>query len=151
MKVTASQRSAVAVRIEFARGELADLAEYSALDWMTYQQDRKARRNVERMAENIANAVIDVAKILLSASGSDVPATYREVLGALGGAGLAGQGTTEEFVRLAQLRNTLSHRYLDYKWESLKWFLRTGSARVAEWLEQCEAIVTPTDEGEAGS
>ena len=151
MKVTASQRSAVAVRIEFARGELADLAEYSALDWMTYQQDRKARRNVERMAENIANAPVDVGKTLLSASGSDVPATYREVIGALGGAGLAGQGTTEEFIRLAQLRNTLSHRYLDYKWESVKWFLRTGSARVAEWLEQCEAIVTPTDEEEAGS
>lgn len=77
MRLTAGQRAAVAVRIEFARAELADADEYANLDWSTYQADAKARRNVERIAENVANATIDIAKILLAGQGASVPETYR--------------------------------------------------------------------------
>lgn len=141
MRLTASQHAAVTVRVEFARSELADLGDYGDLDWVSYQRDAKARRNVERIAENVANAVIDIAKILLSASGGGVPGTYREVLEATLAAGLASGSTTDELVRLAELRNALAHPYLDYKWEGLKWFLRPGSAAVRAWLDESERTV----------
>ncbi len=137
MKLTAGQRSGVMVRIEFARGELADLAEYSALDWVAYQAESKSRRNVERIAENVASAVIDIAKILLAAGGFPVPETYREVLVATVPAGLAGESQVADLIRLAQLRNRLSHRYLDYKWELIKWFLDGGEHAVSAWLDRC--------------
>jgi uncharacterized protein YutE (UPF0331/DUF86 family) len=138
VKLTAGQRTAVMVRIEFARGELADLAEYSNLDWVTYQAEPKSRRNVERIAENVANALIDIAKILLAAGESEVPETYREVLAATVPAGLADEGQAVDLIRLAQLRNRLSHRYLDYKWELIQWFLDGGQQAVTAWLARCQ-------------
>jgi uncharacterized protein YutE (UPF0331/DUF86 family) len=141
VKLTAGQRSGVMVRIEFAHGELADLAEYGGLDWVTYQADSKSRRNVERIAENVANAVIDIAKILLAAGGSEVPETYREVLVATVPAGLADESQVADLIRLAQLRNRLSHRYLDYKWELVQWFLRGGQQAVTAWLARCRQAI----------
>jgi len=145
LKPTAPQHAAVVARMEFIRSELGDLSEYRDLDWLAYQRDRKARRNVERIAENVANAAIDVAKILLAASEITVPGTYREVLEATLPAGLADEATSRELVRLAQLRNTLSHRYLDYKWDGVKWFLHSGSAAVLAWLTACEHAIEARD------
>ena len=143
MRLTAGQRAAVAVRIEFARAEIADAQEYASLDWATYQTDAKARRNVERIAENVANAAADTAKILLAGRGSAVPETYREVLTALAPAGLAESGAVPDLVRLAQLRNTLSHRYLDHKWALIKWFIDNGRSGVGAWLDRCERVIAP--------
>lgn len=140
MKLTASQRHAVLVRIDFARSELRDLEEYRGMDWVRYQSDRTSRRNVERIAENVANAVIDVAKILLSASGVTVPDTYRDVLAATPSAGLADEAAAQDLAALARLRNVLAHRYLDYKWEGIRWFLESGSATVSRWLDRCERL-----------
>ena len=142
MKLTAGQRSGVMVRIEFARGELADLAEYGDLNWIVYQSNAKSRRNVERIAENVANATIDIAKILLAAAGSEVPETYRDVLVATVPAGLADESQVPDLIRLAQLRNRLSHRYLDYKWELIRWFLECGQQAVGAWLDRCERAVS---------
>ena len=82
---------------------------------------------MERIAENVANAVIDIAKILVAAAGGGVPGTYREVLEATAGADLCTADTARELVRLAQLRNTLAHRYLDYKWAQHTHYNRPNS------------------------
>lgn len=149
MTPSAGQRAAVATRIEFARAELADLAEYAHLDWVTYQSDAKARRNVERIAENVANAAIDVAKILLAAAGSPAPDTYREIMAAAVPAGFAEPEEASDLVQLVRLRNTLSHRYLDYKWDALKWFLAEGRLAVAKWLDRSEMRALPPHAGQA--
>ena len=145
MKLTAGQRTAAMVRIEFARGELADLAEHSRLDWIAFQiqAESKSRRNVERIAENVAKAAIDIAKILLSVREVAVPATYREVLAATVPAGLADENQAPELIRLAQLRNRLSHRHLDYKWELVTWFLDGGQLVVSTRLDRCGQAVSP--------
>ena len=109
------------------------------MDWMTYQRDSKARRNVERIIENVANAVIDIAKILLAASALAAPPTYRDVLQMMAPAGLADPETALELIRLAPLRNSLAHGYLDYKWEGVKWFLQSGGDAVVAWLQAYEA------------
>lgn len=49
-------------RVHFCRTELSDLAEYHDLTWANYQTDRKNRRNVERIIENVCNAIIDISK-----------------------------------------------------------------------------------------
>jgi hypothetical protein len=40
------------------------------------------------------------------------------------------------------LRNRLRHRYLDYKWELLKWFLDGGQQAVGAWLDRCQQAVS---------
>lgn len=70
----------LAERLDFVLIEMDDLCEYENLTWHEYHNDRKTRRNVERIIENVGNAVIDMAKIILTAADLPVPATYREAL-----------------------------------------------------------------------
>ncbi len=52
-----AQKEAVIRRISFAKVELNDLEAFQSTDYETYRKDRMKRRNVERIAENIANGV----------------------------------------------------------------------------------------------
>jgi uncharacterized protein YutE (UPF0331/DUF86 family) len=42
-----------------------DLKEFKEMDYGIYLQNRAKRRNVERIVENVSNAMIDIGKILL--------------------------------------------------------------------------------------
>jgi phosphoribosylformylglycinamidine (FGAM) synthase PurS component len=53
------QKTSIIKRIDFVETELKDLEEYKHLDFNTYAKDRKTRRDVERITENIVNAVIE--------------------------------------------------------------------------------------------
>lgn len=141
MKLSPSQRHGIRVRIDFAREELADLQRYRGLTWLQYQSDRDVRRIVERIIENVANALLDISKILLSAVGQPTPGTYREIMLATATTGLAPQDVAQALATLAGLRNALAHRYLDYKWEGIRWFLSEGMDHVERWLTQCEQLL----------
>lgn len=140
MNLTPSQRHGLRVRIDFARQELGDLERYRELTWLQYQSDRDARRIVERIIENVANALLDISKILLSSLGQPTPGTYREIMLALAVAELASEDLAQDLATLAGLRNTLAHRYLDYKWEGVRWFLTKGIESVNRWLNRCEEL-----------
>lgn len=60
------QREGILKRVAFIEIELIDLKEYQDLDFKSYSSDRKIRRNVERLLENVVNAIIDIAKIFLN-------------------------------------------------------------------------------------
>ncbi|GAB6876219.1 type VII toxin-antitoxin system HepT family RNase toxin [Thermaerobacter litoralis] len=141
MNLTPSQQHGIRVRIDFARQELDDLQRYRELTWLQYQSDRDARRIVERIIENVANALLDISKILLSSLGQPTPGTYREIMLALAAAELAPEDLAQDLATLAGLRNTLAHRYLDYKWDGIRWFLGHGMDRVTQWLNRCEELL----------
>ena len=104
--------------VDFLEDELADAAEFAALDLERYSTDRTFRRSVERWVENLVNASIDAAKIVLASERRPVPQTYRETLEQL--------GTVEGFRELGELpgrlaentrvRNMLAHEYLDLRY-----------------------------------
>ncbi len=128
-------------RIAFCRTELDDLAEYQGLGWATYQIDRKSRRNVERIAENVCNAMIDISKSLLLAMQVPPPATYREVLRSLSATGVADEKEAEVLSRLAPLRNSLSHNYLDYRWKAIQEFMHEHSALIQIILDRLQTLI----------
>lgn len=128
-------------RIHFCRTELADLQEYRSLTWHVYQADRRTRRDVERIIENVCNAVIDMSKNLLAAVAAPPGATYREVLLMLPLTGLVSTAEAEGLAGLAPLRNALSHRYLDYKWDAIQKFIRQDSDSVSLFLDRVEALL----------
>jgi uncharacterized protein YutE (UPF0331/DUF86 family) len=76
--LTPAEREDLTRRLDFLLDEIADFHLYQSLTWEDYK-DRRKRREVERWIENIINASIDIAKVLLSTRGMGIPQTYREI------------------------------------------------------------------------
>ncbi len=139
-----SQRESILRRLEIMRVELADLAQFRGMTREDYDSDRNRRRNLERLAENLVNAVLDVAKIVLAGEVTPIPETYREMLLQLGRIELIGSGLATQLAELARLRNVLAHQYLDLRWEMLSGFILEGEAMMARFVEAVEARMTET-------
>jgi len=117
-------------------GELVDIkAEFLRVDRQTYETDRDVRRNLERCVENIVNASLDMAKILLVADNLPIPDTYRQYFEALCTAGVIRQDASQAMGHGVTLRNVLAHHYLDIRWRSLSRFLSTDWPHYEAFLE----------------
>jgi len=118
------QKHNIVERIQFIQLELEDFLNYSHLDWQTYQQNRDTRRNVERMIENIANASIDICKIILAGESVTIPSTYQEIILKLSEIGMMSDELTKKLALIAKSRNVLAHQYLDLRWDLIKTLLK---------------------------
>lgn len=121
-------------RLIFVDGELKALPEFSNLDWAMYQQNAHKRREVERLIENVMNALIDCAKIMLASEKQSVPQSYREIIS---NACALLHFSEADGVRLASwviLRNILAHEYLDLRWRDVSGFLKDGEAYVGKFI-----------------
>lgn len=112
--------------IDFLKNELEDFPEFQDLDQKTYERDSAKRRNVERWVENIVNASIDIAKILLASNKKRIPLTYREILGNLGYLKGFDSKTAAGLSDFAKLRNLLAHEYLDIRYKNIQRFIKTA-------------------------
>ncbi len=59
---------------------MQDLKRYENITYEDYKSDRNTQRIIERIIENIANALIDIIKITLSEFDIPIPDTYREII-----------------------------------------------------------------------
>ena len=111
----------------FLATELGDLQGFLGTRQADYQSDGNLRRNLERCIENVVNASLDIAKILLVSEGLPIPPTYKEYflqLPAL--SGFLDEALAEDLARWARLRNVLAHEYLDVRWRRIREFLDSG-------------------------
>jgi uncharacterized protein YutE (UPF0331/DUF86 family) len=129
------QKSDIVRRIDFIQIQLSDLKKFTKLDWTTYQKDRDTQRNVERLAENIANATIDVCKIIIVGEDVEIPNSYREVVQKLGEVGVLEEGLALDVADYVVLRNVLAHQYLDIKWSKIKDFIVRAPQVVPKFIE----------------
>lgn len=125
-------------RLSFLQVELSDLQGFSGLTFEQYQTDRHTRREVERLIENLANACLDIAKIILAGENLEVPSTYSLAFARLSEAGLIPHDLAKELAALVRTRNVLAHQYLDIKWERLHHFLQHGPRLLAKFVEIVE-------------
>lgn len=127
--------------VDFAQGELADLDKHRSLDFKIYSQDKDKRRLVERIIENISNAVIDIIKIIIGEKGLDMPDSY----GGIMKKGAPFYNLTDiqvnHLVEVAKLRNILAHEYLDLKWEKIKAFIKDYQATIKIILDKTAALI----------
>lgn len=126
--------------LEFLVGELADFQKFAGYSWNDYQFDRDKRRNIERWIENIANSVIDIAKILIAAENYPIPQSYREILFAFG-AKYFNEEFGKKIERWATLRNVVTHEYLDIKWNTVKSFLDNSKPLLDEVESKVRGIL----------
>lgn len=100
---------------------------------------------MERWIENIVNASIDIAKILLAAAQARVPQTYREILLNLGTLQDFESQAAETLSRFSRFRNILAHEYLDTRWNQIAAFLRKALPHYQELFRYTSRILPPGD------
>jgi uncharacterized protein YutE (UPF0331/DUF86 family) len=136
-----TDRSQIIKRIDFIQTEIQDLLEFDKINFNQYSMDRKVQRNIERIAENVANAIIDVSKILLSSKNVVIPDSYRESVLKLGEFNIVDLKIVENMAEIARLRNVLAHYYLDIKWDYLNKFLTKDVTYIQEFLESVKKYI----------
>ncbi len=126
-------------RLQFLENELKEIEEFRQLTFKQYQDDKTKRRNIERWAENIINASIDTAKIILASEKKTMPKSYEEALCNFGiFAGLT-EKNSKKLSKSANLRNILAHEYLDILYEKIQDFIREFPPlhkKIAAFLER---------------
>lgn len=108
---------------DFLKDELSDFENFKGLSEQTYQTQASQRREVERWVENIVNASIDIAKILLASEKQKIPRTYKEVLLNLALLPKFDLRVATQLAEFAELRNFLAHEYLDLRFKEITDFL----------------------------
>ncbi|MDP3947088.1 MAG: DUF86 domain-containing protein [bacterium] len=95
--------------------------EYAAKTWQDYQADKKLQKLTDRTVENILTALIEICGTFLTEQGVAAE-SYGDALKKAGNR----LGLTEEeqkdLVVLAMQRNRLAHRYLNFRWQSIRFF-----------------------------
>ncbi|MFA7566178.1 MAG: HepT-like ribonuclease domain-containing protein [Alkalispirochaeta sp.] len=132
--------------IAFAVDELEDAALFGDVHLRAYQTDRSLRRNLDRWVENLTNAVIDIAKIVLASEGAQVPQTYAQILDVLPSV----SGFTDlpgDIRHLAALRNVMAHEYLDLRFTRVQAFIRHDVAMVREVVAATGRYLLPGGPG----
>jgi len=121
--LTPEDKTRLLERVQFLDGELQELDKFRNITFQEYEEEKSKRRDMERWTENIMNATIDIAKVILASEKRDVPKTYEDALGAF--AVLVGfdEEKAERFSNLARLRNMLAHEYLDILYGRIRNFI----------------------------
>jgi uncharacterized protein len=108
------------VRItQYIRQELADAHMYRDVDRPKYLGDAHLRRGMERWVENLVNASIDTAKIIVASERLPMPHTYRGTMETLGALPPFAQ-LADRLAANTTARNALAHEYLDIRYPEVR-------------------------------
>lgn len=110
-------------RVQFLEEELSDIEKFRQMSFEEYESERSKRRDIERWSENIINAAIDIAKIILASEKKTMPRTYEEALRQFATFAGLGREEAEQFSGFARLRNILAHEYLDILYGRIRDFI----------------------------
>ena len=140
LSLSGEDKTTIEKRVIFLENECRDFSYYRNFTYQDYQNLRK-KREVERWVENIINATIDIAKIILASDKNIVPETYREALGKLDSRGEFKKETLQIISRWVSLRNILAHQYLDIRWQKISDFIAKGEAIYEDFLQSVKEIL----------
>jgi len=140
-----AQQEAIIRRISFLEIELEDLEKCRHMDYQIYKNNRTQRRNIERLAENITNAVLDIGKIVLAGKTLEIPGTYAEIFDSIHEAGFISEEHADILRYHVRTMNILAHQYLDLKWDRLKNFMAVMPEAVRDFIEHVSCLLFPHD------
>ena len=108
----------------FLVNEVHDLEKLIEMNQLVYQQDKNMQRSLDRCVENVANATIDIAKILVSSNKIHLPETYEQMILALQAVDDFDPTHAEALSKSASMRNLLAHQYLDLRFRGIAAFVQ---------------------------
>lgn len=124
--------------VDFLKTELQDLSRYAPITQRIYETDRDKKRALERWVENIVNASIDIAKILLASEKQPIPETYSQVIAKLTILDGFQEKTVEQLAEFTKLRNILAHEYLDLRFVKIAQFMKAAETVYGELIAEVE-------------
>jgi uncharacterized protein YutE (UPF0331/DUF86 family) len=127
--------------LSFLEDEMEDYTRFRELTWELFNKDRDVRRNVERWIENIINASIDIAKLLLTAENIKPGETYRETILKLSLVEGFEKENVREIARWVGLRNILAQEYLDVRWNSIERFISQSEPIFEKFINEVKACL----------
>jgi len=112
---------------------------------LLHSTDRDFRRSVERWVENLVNASIDAAKIVLASERRPVPQTYRETLEMLSTVDGFRDRTavTRRLAENSRIRNMLVHEYLELRYTQVNAVMDGAAATYGALAEGLRTWMTP--------
>ena len=127
--------------VDFLESELADSGLFQDMTRQEYETDSSRRRNIERWVENIVNASIDIAKIMLASRQAQIPQTYRQVLQMLNTMPGMSPEIADALAGFSRLRNVLAHQYIDVRGSHIFRFLREATGAYAQLSAAARAVL----------
>lgn len=112
--------------IDFVRDQIPDFSNFANIAQKQYERDISVKRNIERWAETLANAAIDIAKILIASKKRPIPQTYKSIIKELGFLDDFDENIATKLSGYSDMRNILSHEYLDLRFTVLGKFIKEG-------------------------
>jgi uncharacterized protein YutE (UPF0331/DUF86 family)/predicted nucleotidyltransferase len=128
--------------IDFLEEEIKDYDHFKDFNKRKYLLDRDARRNLERFIENIVNASIDAAKLLLASEKKRVPQTYKETLSNLSLLEGFSSEDSKELSSNTRLRNILAHEYLDLRFEKINRFIQRSKPIYQRFIDYVKGFLS---------
>lgn len=110
--------------IDFVQDQMPDFKNFADVDQKQYERDISVKRNLERWAETLANASIDIAKILIASKKRPIPQTYKSIIKELAFLDDFDENIAAKLASFSDMRNVLSHEYLDLRFAVLGKFVK---------------------------
>ncbi len=98
-------------------------AEYVSKTWQDYASDTKLQKLIDRTLENILAAFIEVCGTILTEE-NILAESYTAVMRKAGNFFGFGEEELETLAKLAIQRNRLAHRYLNFRWQVVKFYIQ---------------------------
>lgn len=109
---------------DFLQEELKDFKDkFLKINHKDYKANSDIRRNMERCMENIVNASLDIAKIILVTEEIAIPETYREYFLSLASKDIIDEANASILANGVRLRNILTHQYVNIRWQKIESFI----------------------------
>lgn len=111
MNVSEETENRILEKAKYVEEAVTILAQKQSLDKDTYRTDREERAIVEREFQTAIEACIDIARLLIAETESEIPETNAAQFATLGKLGFISEDTTQRMQRAAGFRNILTHNY----------------------------------------
>lgn len=118
------QKERIKIRLDYLNDEMKKIDRFKKLTLEDYVKNWEERKIVERWAEGIMNATIDIAKIVLASEKKKIPNSYADALFYFGLFIGLNKNKSEKLSELANLRNILAHEYLDILYGRIQNFIK---------------------------
>lgn len=96
-------------------------SDYSLKTWQEYSSDNKTQKLIDRTIENILTAFIEVSGVVLTENNISAE-SYADVMKKIGEFFNLDENEIEILSRCAVQRNRLAHRYLNFRWQVVKFY-----------------------------
>ncbi|MEJ5361331.1 MAG: HepT-like ribonuclease domain-containing protein [Spirochaetota bacterium] len=108
--------------IAFITAEMKEFdTEYSEKTYREYSVDNKLQKIIDRTAENILTAIIEISGTVLAENGIKLD-SYTEVMRKIGSFFKFSDEECDILSSFATQRNRLAHRYLNFRWQVIKFY-----------------------------